>query len=246
MTAKSRYKRIMKWSITSLLGLLFSSLLLIYIKPRFIVTWIARHSPGVLYFVDTKARVVALTIDDGPHPTLTPQILDVLKENSAHATFFLIGDHIKRNEHLIETMRREGHELGNHLAKDYPSIFLTPDQFERELVEVDRMINPTGPIKWFRPGSGWYSERMLSQAKAHGYRCSLGSVYPHDTIIHNTYIISTYITMRVFPGSIIIIHCGQDERFRVVEVLRDVLPKLRQSGYEVVTLSNLVSKQANP
>jgi peptidoglycan/xylan/chitin deacetylase (PgdA/CDA1 family) len=206
------------------------------------VRWVAARNPEVLFYVNTKAQAVALTIDDSPHAVVTPKILDVLKENSARATFFLIGDHMKGNEPLLDRMRSEGHELGHHMARDYPSILLPADQFERELVEVDQMIKPQGPIKWLRPASGWYNKRMLGQIKAHGYRCSLGSVYPYDVYVRNTWILSTYITKKVFPGAIIIIHDGSKERLRTVDVLKSVLPVLiKDKGYKVVTLSELIS-----
>jgi peptidoglycan/xylan/chitin deacetylase (PgdA/CDA1 family) len=213
---------------------------LIYLQPLFVVRWLARQDPGVLYFVDTDSKVVALTIDDAPHPIVTPRLLDLLKEYSTHATFFLIGKNIKGNELLLERMREDGHELGNHLSEDVASIRLSPDEFERQLVEVDRMIEPNGPQKWFRPGSGFYNSRMLKRAEAQGYRCALGSVYPHDTTVRNTWMISTFITQKIFPGAIIVVHDGKDERVRTVEVLKRVLPDLQRRGYKVVTLSELI------
>jgi peptidoglycan/xylan/chitin deacetylase (PgdA/CDA1 family) len=236
-----RWKRRIKLTLIILVAIVFSILAIVYFQPLFVVKWLARQNPEVLYFVDTESRVVALTIDDAPHPVVTPQILDVLKQNSAHATFFLIGENIKGNEHLLDRMRQEGHELGNHLATDAPSIRLSPEEFERQLIEVDEMIKVEGSQKWFRPGSGFYNTRMLKQAELHGYRCSLGSVYPHDTAVRNTWIISKFITQKVFPGAIIIIHDGKDNRIRSVEVLKRVLPELKNQGYQVVTLSELVS-----
>ncbi|HJQ27337.1 MAG TPA: chitin deacetylase family protein [Blastocatellia bacterium] len=213
----------------------------IYFQPLFAVRWLAKQNLKVLYFVETKAKVVALTIDDSPHATVTPRLLDVLKQHSAHATFFLIGNNIIGNEHLVDRMRREGHELGNHLSEDVASVHLSPEEFERQLAEVDKLINPDSPQKWFRPGSGFYNARMLRQAEAQGYRCALGSIYPHDTIVRNPWIISTFIIRKIFPGAIIVIHDGKDDRVRSAKVLRRVLPELQRQGYEVVTLSQLLS-----
>src|SRR5262249_30639712 len=154
-------------------------------------------------------------------------------------TFFLIGDHIRGNEPLLERMRHEGHELGNHLARDYPSILLSPDQFEKEIVEVDRLIRPTGVSKWLRPGHGWYTPRMLRQIKERGYRCALGSIYPHDTEVRSVWVTTGYILRRVFPGGIIIIHDGPKVGLKSVQVLKEVLPALKSKGYKVVTLTQL-------
>jgi peptidoglycan/xylan/chitin deacetylase (PgdA/CDA1 family) len=228
--------------LTILIVLVLILALTIYFQPLFLIKWINKWTPDVLFFVNTDLNIIALTIDDGPHPEVTPQILDVLKEHSAQATFFLLGDHILGNEKILERMRREGHELGNHLVKDYPTILLPGDEFERQLLEVDKLIQPLGKKKWFRPGSGWYNKRIIRQLKVHDYRCALASIYPHDTIVRNVAIISAYILAKASPGAIIVIHDGASDRVRTVKVLRQILPLLKDQGYKIVTLSELVSK----
>ena len=101
------------------------------------------------------------------------------------------------------------------------------------------MIRPEGATKWFLPGSGWFNERMLSAAKRQGYRCALGSVYPFDTVMRSERVIAWYIRSQVFPGAVIIVHDGKEDRVRTVRGLDSVLPELKRSGYQVVTLSEL-------
>jgi peptidoglycan/xylan/chitin deacetylase (PgdA/CDA1 family) len=212
----------------------------VWLQPMPVLKWLARQQPDVLYFRTLQKRVVALTIDDAPHPDVTPRILDVLKRNEAHATFFVIGKHALGNAEILERCKREGHELGNHLMHEYPSILLSPERFAGELARVDELIGAPGAPKWFRPGSGWHNCRMLEQAKAEGYRCALGSVYPFDALIRSRATISKYIETQVFPGAVIIIHDGKPDRIRSAEVLEKVLPRLKASGYRVVSLSELV------
>ena len=57
---------------------------------------------------------IALTFDDGPHPELTPVILDVLKEYNVNATFFVVGENVKANGDIVERIILDGHEIGNH------------------------------------------------------------------------------------------------------------------------------------
>lgn len=213
----------------------------VYMQPMWLLRFVAAHSPEVLYYIPTTRRVVALTIDDAPHPAVTPAILDVLKENGARATFFVIGDHARGNEALLRRMVAEGHEIGNHFCHEELTVRLTAGEFERQLLEVDRLLTP-GSRKWFRPGSGFFSRRMLAQASAHGYRCALGSVYPFDPAMPSAWITSKYIASQVFPGSVIILHDGKPYRIRTAKVLRRVLPQLAASGYRIVTLSELVAE----
>jgi peptidoglycan-N-acetylglucosamine deacetylase len=218
-------------------------LLAVYFQPMWLLDYMARNSPGVLYFARTQEKVVALTIDDVPHPAVTPHILDVLRQHGAHATFFVVGDHVRGNEAILERAIQEGNELGNHLGHVSPSIRLNPSEFDQELRAVDEVIRPAASTKWFRPGSGWYNQHMLIQARRQGYRCALGSVYPFHPILINERLIGWYIRRQIFPGAVIILHDGKGDRIRTARVLQTVLPELKRSGYRVVTLSELIARQ---
>src|SRR5215212_1258605 len=99
--------------IVALLAILFAAL---WTAPRWLVPRLAARSRRCLYAVDTSERIVALTLDDGPHATHTPAILDVLREYDARATLFLVSSRIRGLEALVARAVREGHELGNHLV----------------------------------------------------------------------------------------------------------------------------------
>ncbi len=217
------------------------------LQPRAVLDELARRNPEVLYFVETDERIVALTIDDGPHPITTQSILSVLGRHSAKATFFLLGDRLKGNDQMLHRIRADGHEVGNHLKSDTPSILLDAKSFERQLMEVDRMLfDSPPPVRWFRPGSGWFDSEMLAQLRANNYRCCLGSIYPHDTLMKSESLISKFILSRVFPGGIIVLHGGSIDRLRTARVLDKVLPELQKRGYEIVTVSELLRRSELP
>ena len=206
-----------------------------------IVSIIAHRSPQVVYLVDTQEPAVALTIDDGPDPAATPRILDLLSQHDAHATVFLITSRIPGNEDVVWRAVREGHELGNHLTTDDPSILLSPTEFERQLLEAHHELSRFSDVHWFRPGSGWYRERMLSIVRKHGYRCALGSVYPFDPQIPSAWFAQQVVLRRVRPGAIIVLHDYGTRGERTVDALAVILPQLNRRGFRVVTLSELVS-----
>ena len=210
---------------------------------RAVVQWKVRHlvrdNPQVLYQVETRAKAIALTIDDGPDAATTPEILRVLERNGAHATFFIITSRVPGNQELLRRMVAEGHELGNHLSQDEPSLKLPPAEFERQLVASHDVLSPFATVRWFRPGSGKYDARMLATLEAHGYRCALGSVYPFDPQIRWSWFSRRFILSNAQPGSVIILHDWDSKGRRTVKTLSNVLPVLAKRGFRIVTLTEL-------
>jgi peptidoglycan/xylan/chitin deacetylase (PgdA/CDA1 family) len=206
---------------------------------RYKVRDLAHDHPDVMYFVDTRAKAVALTLDDGPDARTTPAILDLLRQHGARATFFLITSRVAGNEELVRRMLAEGHEIGNHMVRDEPSIELAPWEFERQLAESHGLLSGFAPVRWFRPGSGHYDERMLRAVDRRGYRLALGSVYPFDPQIRWPWFSKRFVLGNVREGSIVILHDAGSNGKRTLETLGDVLPKLSERGLRVVTLSEL-------
>ncbi len=206
---------------------------------RYKVRDLAHDHPDVVYFVDTRAKAVALTLDDGPDATTTPAILDLLGPNGARATFFLITSRVPGNEELVRRMLAEGHEIGNHMLRDEPSIELPPQEFERQLGESHELLSGFAPVRWFRPGSGHYDARMLKALDRRGYRCALGSVYPFDPQIRWSWFSKRFILGNVREGSIVILHDAGSNGRRTLKTLKGVLPELKKRGFRVLTLSEL-------
>ncbi|MCF6277548.1 MAG: chitin deacetylase family protein [Anaerolineales bacterium] len=222
-------------------GVLLFFGIMLWLRPEWLIAKLRRRSPEVLYSIDTDEKVVALTIDDGPDAHDSPQILDILDRYDARATFFLITGHIPGNESLVERMLLDGHELGNHLTADEPSIALSEQEFERELLEADKVLSQFMDVAWVRPGSGWYNDTMLATMKKHGYQCSLGSVYPYDPQL-GFYLFSAYYVLgNVKPGAVIVLHDYNHRGERTAKALNIILPALEERGYRVVTLSELAA-----
>lgn len=230
-----------KLLLVFLAALLTGGAALPLLSPHPLVRRLAEYHPEVLFFVTTDRPRVALTIDDGPHPDLTPAILDVLKAHDARATFFVIGSRVAGNEAILERMIAEGHEIANHQWTDQPGIRLDSAAFQASVDRTRRALEPFAASRnWMRPGSGWFDDAMLAVLKESGYRCVLGSVYPFDTAHASAAFSTWYIRRHVHPGAIIILHDGGPERRATVAVLEAVLPELTRRGYRVVTLDELV------
>ena len=220
------------------------ALLLSACTPFPLVKRIAESRPGCVYYARTPSKVVALTLDDGPDGKTTPLILDVLRKHGARATFFLISSRVHGKDPVVVRVVGEGHEIGNHMTRDEPSIRLSRQKFERSLVEADSVLKRFAVLRWMRPASGWYNAEMISTAQRHGYRCALGSVYPFDPAIPVAAWSSRVILRQIRPGAIIILHDGGRRGRNTADVLRRVLPELKRRGYRVVTLSELMATAA--
>jgi len=200
---------------------------------------LANRDARVLYFVETREPVIALTIDDGPDPLATEQILQVLEAYGATATFFLISDRIPGREEVVQSIIDSGHEIANHLTRDEPTIELEPAEFEAELIRSHESLADFGASSWFRPGSGWYDDWMFPILERHDYRLALGTAYPLDAAISSVWLSTRILLWQVDRGDIIILHDGGKRGSRTVEILERVLPELERRGLRVVSLSQL-------
>jgi peptidoglycan/xylan/chitin deacetylase (PgdA/CDA1 family) len=224
----------------------------IYKPPKALISYFRARWPDVLWEVDVPKgrKVIALTIDDAPSEH-TEEILKVLKENGARATFFVIGSQAKAREGTLNKMIADGMELANHAMHDEPARSLPIDTLEKQILDVKVMIDNAyslvgrerPPKRFFRPGSGFFTDAMREMIKKLGYQIALGSVYPHDPQIPYAWINARHIYSMVRPGAIVICH---DRRGWTAPMLRKVLPWLKKRGWEIVTLSELVeiSKKA--
>ncbi|KAI1488515.1 polysaccharide deacetylase [Biscogniauxia mediterranea] len=217
----------------------------IYKPPRMLIRYFARRWPDVLWEVETDKKIVALTIDDAPSEH-TEEILGVLNGFGATATFFVIGGQVAGREEMLADIVRSGSELGNHAMHDEPSRALSDDELTLQIEKVRDKIRAayeTGeramPPQYFRPGSGFFSDRMRRLVDKLGYRLVLGSIYPHDPQINWPSINARHILSMVRPGGIIVCH---DRRAWTAPMLRKVLKQLRTDGYRVVSLTEMLKE----
>lgn len=231
--------------VLSVISLLIVPFYLIYKPPTYLVRYFQWRWPDVLWRVSISSKVVALTIDDGPS-VYTNEIMQILNTNAATATFFIIGSQIAGQEKILQDLIRNGNELGNHAMHDEPSRSLSDatlvDQIhsvEGTVHEAYTAVDAEPPPKYFRPGSGFFSERMRKTLGRLGYRLVLGSIYPHDPQIPFWRINANHILSMLRPGAIIICH---DRRSWTAPMLRKVLPEIRRQGYRVTTVTELLNE----
>ena len=201
-------------------------------------------TPQIVYRVKTGRPLVALSFDDGPHPTFTPQVLDVLARHRAKATFFLIGERALRHPDLVARIRREGHEIANHYFTDRSTLGHSEAEFLDYLERTERALALEGSPKLFRPPGGVAWPGQLQRARERGYRCVLGSAYPHDPAHPPVWYIRWLTVKNLAPGAIVNLHDGIADSTRSVAALPDILAAGRDRGLSFVSIGSLMAASA--
>jgi peptidoglycan/xylan/chitin deacetylase (PgdA/CDA1 family) len=238
----SRLPRALKMLLLALLTLLILLLLIaytIYKPPIFIISFLQWKYPSVLFHLPlpSNQKLIALTIDDAPSP-YTSQILDLLQKYNAKATFFIIGSQLSSHPDLLSRIHAEGHETGSHAWRDEPSLSLPLAELKAQIQELDPLLPENGNgEKYFRPGSGFFSKRMVEMVSGLGYRTVLGSVYPHDPQIHSARWNARHVLSMVRPGAVVIVH---DRRGYSVDEVERILKGLKEGGWKVESLGGLL------
>ncbi len=208
-----------------------------------------KFTERVLWKVDTDRPVTALTFDDGPHPTATPKILEILDGKSIPATFFLVGKHLSAQRETAEAVLEAGHEIANHTYNHHLLLRLNEKQIRSEILKTDLLLRELTGLapKFLRPPSGLFNRRVLDIADEMGYRVVVGDVYPRDPHRPGTERIVRRVLDRATKGSIIILHdggnTGKVDRTQTQEALHEIIEGLQDSGFQFVTLSELIRNQ---
>ena len=198
-----------------------------------------------IFYGDTSRRSVALTFDDGPSRENTPRILSTLAAHDVRATFFVLGGRADRMPDLISRIHAGGHELGNH-TWSHPSMrSLWPSALRDELESTnDRIEQITGERPAFvRPPFGRYPPSALPVFAELGLDAVLWSVDSLDWDQDDPLEIARTVIKRVTPGSIVLLH---DRTAATVHALPEIIRGLRQRGFEIVPVSELIAPTQSP
>ena len=209
----------------------------------------------------SHSRRLALTIDDFPSSGVedaeggSMALLALLKELQIPATFFCIGERVSAHPGMVARAVIDGHELGNHMARDEWSFLLPKEQFIEQLEstahaikhDLDRFGSPSSPLCWFRPSGGWPTPRMLDWVESRGYRTVLGSIWPFDGLCFpflspelRVELQQGFVQRFAHPGGIIVMHDTDEFNPLTRETLQVVVPVLKARGFGFVRLAELL------
>ena len=199
-------------------------------------TWMQRLYRGVTWRRVTHDKCVYLTFDDGAIPEVTPAILDVLAKYGVKATFFVVGDNIRKYPHIYARVIEEGHRVGNHTYHHVKGSKLSLNDYLRE-VDACELLIEQGSARLFRPPYGKMKPAQKRAILERGYEIILWDVLTHDynpkyTPERMLNIVKKYTR----PGSIINFHDSVKSGARTIEVLPQVIEWLQAEGYAIQTL----------
>lgn len=191
---------------------------------------------NILTPYDINTKRVALTFDDGPHPTVTPQILNLLDKYNAKATFFMLGQRVQNSPDIAKDVWNRGHEVGNHTWGHPVLTRIGDQQILEEFNSTSNIIHETiGQYpSVFRPPYGAINDHVTSMLNLPVIMWSIDTL---DWKHRNANQLLTYVQYGMHNNAIILMH---DIHQSTADGLESVLAYLQQQGYQFVTVSDIL------
>jgi peptidoglycan/xylan/chitin deacetylase (PgdA/CDA1 family) len=191
-----------------------------------------------VYYVDDGPKVIALTIDDGPSPIYTPQILQILEKYHVQASFSMIGENVTYYPEMAREVADAGHMIVNHTWNHADLALLSAAQTRSEIASAsDAIHTAVGKTpKLFRAPYGAWSRAALEYCASEHLTPLDWSVDPRDWARPGVREIVTNIMANTRTGSIILEHDGGGNRSETVAALKIVIPRLLDQGYHFTTV----------
>lgn len=183
---------------------------------------------------DESKKYIAFTYDDGPS-NYTLEVLNTLDANNSSATFFMLGNKMKKNNEIVKTVNSSLSEVASHTYSHKNLVNLNEKEINNEINSTSIIFNEiTGDnIKYVRPPYGNYNNKV----KNAGYPLVLWNIDPKDWLVRDSNKIYNNIIKNACDGCIVLMHDCYKE---TVEASKMVISKLKEMGYEIVSISKLI------
>lgn len=181
--------------------------------PGLAGAWPALRGPLGVEDRTASGRGYALTFDDGPHPQGTPAVLEILSRERVHATFFLVGEQVRRNPTLAREIHDAGHTIGLHCDRHRNLLRLAPWQVREDIASALQTIEAATGIspRLYRPPYGVLNAAALRLARNHGWRTLLWSHWGRDWEARATPAsITARVTDGARDGAVLLLHDADD------------------------------------
>lgn len=185
---------------------------------------------------------IALTFDDGPKAKITEEIIEVLNENDAKATFFILGTNGKRYPKILEKIHESGHQIANH-SYNHPNLKKLPmSDVKKELESTNKIISDVTneKIVYFRPPYGALGKTQKEELrKSLGMESVMWNICPKDwEKTSDTNYIAKFLVENAKNNGIVLLH----DYGKTAQALKIAIPQLKAQGFEFVTVAELNKK----
>ncbi|WP_328332578.1 MULTISPECIES: polysaccharide deacetylase family protein [unclassified Streptomyces] len=178
---------------------------------------------------------VNITIDDGPDPTWTPQVLDLLQEYGVKATFCMIGPEAQAHPDLVKKVVAAGHRLCDHTVSHNTAMDKASEAYQsQQILDAERMITKaSGGVRpmYYRAPGGAFTPYSRKLAASHGMRPLGWNVDSKDFERPGTSTIIATVEKELPNGPTILFHDAGGDRAQTVQALRQLLPQLKEEGH---------------
>lgn len=193
----------------------------------------------------SEGKRAALTFDDGPDAVVTPQILDILKENNIKATFFMLGSQAAAHPEVVRRIVDEGHSIGNHSWSHPRFNDLTIEEAREQIRDTQDKLEVIAGFRpsIFRPPYGELDEEKVELAHSMKLTIVNWSVDTMDWSGLPAPDILKLVREQIWPGGIILQHASGGENHQLsntIEALKQIIPELSEQGYSFVTVPELL------
>ena len=197
-----------------------------------IPTWLQVYQKDICWKVADTENNLYLTFDDGPHPVLTPLVLDILTQYQVKATFFCTGQQVHQHPSVFRQIIDQGHAIGNHSYAHRSGWKMPVDEYVADVNKAAEYI----PSALFRPPYGRLTPFQFKVLKGR-YKIVMWDVLSkdYDLSIPDEEVIAN-VTRHVSAGSIIVMHDNEKTVQRMEHILPAILSQLQQQGWKFKTL----------
>lgn len=198
-------------------------------------SWLKRlYSSSLTWKIATGKKEIFLTFDDGPHPSITPFVLDCLKQYNAKATFFLIGKNVQLHADVVQQILSDGHKIGNHTHNHLNGWKTDNVEYFNNIFLAKKYINSN----LFRPPYGRISWKQIKKVKT-SFEIIMWDVLSgdFDESLSPRDCLRNVLT-KTTNGSIIVFHDSEKAFARLQYALPETLKYFTEKGYQMKAIDN--------
>ncbi len=184
--------------------------------------------PGLTWKIPTESNELFLTFDDGPHPVVTPKVLNILDEYNAKATFFCVGDNVQKHPKVYAEIISRGHLTGNHTYNHVKGWETKKTAYLHNVQKCSKLSLP----RLFRPPYGRITPAQIRLLKKTGYHIVMWDVLTRDYRENSNWkkLLHKALT-KTKPGSIIVFHDSEKAAENMLYMLPEFLAHFSGKGY---------------